>query len=523
MGIHQYCKWLNGLDCKIESFDHTNYVYDYVYIDVNHILHMNLIPSTDINSYLTNIRTRIYQIVNNFVARKKFVFCLDGPAAYAKIVLQRKRRACNIATDIKSETLSPLHLTPGTPFMDFVGKFLSATLQIIQNNMKLLKTEFVVIGSNEPDEGEIKLFRQMQENVDTPNATHLVIGNDADLVVLAVATKIKNINVLIKYQASYMMVDIDRFVVHMIQNIMKINLDQFSDNCQKMIFVDNIRDDLSLLSLMLGNDYLPSVNLVNLNNVWNNYADVLKQTFKYNINNDESISVVQYSTLFDQKNKTFDRNFAIQFFLSYIRSSKINKYSKTFSYATFQTNYNKISNYISGLLWCHDMYSTGQCPQYDYIYNDAKRNPLELYYYFLCTQIMPSVVYNNTIPPPVKMYPMLVLPYCAKDLLYESQKLKMDAELKYLYLEEVCKICIMLKASIKKSNTTIRSSQAILKTLDDEKKINKLKNDVNEMKKNKAVLMEKLDLHKMAVHLADTFDIDSINNIINTCSDGANI
>jgi len=403
MGIKNYYKWLNTLDCKL-SCD-KNFKYDYIYVDTNHIIYLSITGSPTYEEFIQELKSRVYHIITNFMARKGYVFCFDGPAAYAKIVLQKKRRLTEIqniidkiintdnASSVYSDTVSTssknfnyqedtidkdnmeedededndnsnkninininndldnfinanennsdesetrsinmkpnqisfLSLTPGTPFMNKLMEDFVQIIHNIENQFKFMKTKFKVLTSNLADEGEIKVFKELhQNNKINPNSTHLVIGNDADLIVLAVATKIPFINVMTKYLGSHILFSIDKFVNIIIDKYFDIDLAQFDKN-----LIDNLKDDIALLSLMLGNDYLPKVKKVLLKNIWSTYSKCFKELISVNI--DVNVNTLNYETMFKNtagQVKKLNHNFFIKFFGEYANIKQLTNTKK---------------------------------------------------------------------------------------------------------------------------------------------------------------------------------------------------
>jgi len=554
MGIKNYCKWINTLDCKLSTDD--NFKYDNIYIDMNHILYLCVNASNDLQGFFQDLEARINNIIKNYMAKKNYVFCFDGPAAYSKIILQKKRRMREIQTIINDNdeldnceindsssscstnytddtnnntnntnfddlntveskgSISFLSLTPGTPFMDNVMNYFKKLMENIFSKFKYLKCTHKILTSNLPDEGEIKVFNELQKNAKLcPEDTHLVIGNDADLIVLAVAINIKSINVLTKYQSNYVLYSVDKFVDIIIRDYLHIDVQRFN-NKDKLIY--DLRNDISLLSLMLGNDYLPKVKLVTLNNIWSVYGTCFECLVSVNI---ENMSILyEYETCF--KNNKINHDFLIKYFGTFMKLKKTK-----YGLKDYVKKSEIIKSYVDGILWCHNIYSQGFVREYDYVYEGEMLLIPDLYYYFLLTK---QHIKNEDIlsmPPPINIYPLIVLPYKAKNLIYKEQQELMDTTYNYLYEVENCSECANFNTSMKEikkrlstTTTELNKKKLIYKNNNNDKTKN---NIIFQEKKIKKIKLEQRKIitnynnHRNTTHInVNTFNKETINNII---------
>ncbi|ARF11103.1 XRN 5'-3' exonuclease [Hokovirus HKV1] len=533
MGIKQYCKWLLSLNCNLSCDD--NYKYDYVYIDMQHILHINIHYSDNEEIFFNNVKTDLYYLISNYMATRKYILCFDGPAPYAKMLLQKKRRMVtykeiidqcisngigsneivneigsneivneigsneivneigsngigsneivneigsneivneigsneivneianpdlttnNISLDSDTDSIAlsdtisiddnydnlyfdkkykSLNLTPGMPFMD---KIITNIKKFVESlKFKFLKTEFEIVDSNIVGEGEIKVFNELIKN-NKDNYKHLVICNDADVIIISMATQIKNIYVLIKYQESHILYPVDQIINKIIIDKMKLTLNDYP--------YDHIRYDIAFLSILLGNDYLPKVNLISIDNIWEIYAKIFLLHINYKFSNNKK-EITKYETFFKSYEPLTFNNYMIScFFKEYTKTKKINKYKKNFSYNNFITILPSLSNYVEGLLWCLDMYKNGKYTHHYYINDTRTPNPLELYTYFNYFD-KPINCDNKDIylEPNHKIYPLLVLPYFARKITYEYQNIVFK-KLSFLNSEEFCNTCSKL-------------------------------------------------------------------------------
>lgn len=436
MGIAGFYIWLKAtyptcfLRCQQKA------IYDYIHVDVNHILHSCLTGvSTD-----EQFRRRLFQTLDtlfcNFTATRQVTLAVDGTSPYSKILLQRSRRLLSLK-NINVNKVSPLHLTPGTKFMAQVDKWLKQYSDRMQRMYQFLKVKFIVIPTTEAGEGEIKVFKiLLDEGAKYPERTHLVVGNDADLTVIASAAKpIENIWMLIKTQNQMELFSIPKMLSKLSAKLHSINKTNI------FITTNQWRTDFVILSVMLGNDYLPKLNYIKFETLWEAY-------FKTVENKDTSISSIKYGII-DINNESPKFN---QRFLEDLTYNIVNLLPNKSYRALDLHTYNelKIKNYLEGLLWCLKMYDSAECPMYDYLYNyQTSVSPAELKFYVESVKIHNlDVPVSDTAPISCDMFPLLVIPKKARSLVMPKYQHLIDNQLKHMYETEECVPCAEHKAQL---------------------------------------------------------------------------
>ena len=298
-----------------------------------------------------------------------------------------------------------------------------------------------MIPSNVPGEGEIKIFN-MLNIFSKPNRhyTHLVVGNDADLIVIAMATRTtNNIDIMIHLQSEHYIISIKKLCELYATKI---------HNNKLAYFNENIKSDFCVLSILNGNDYLPKLYYTTFDSLWKAYFATKR------INNN--------TTLLNDNGE-----FNIQFLkdMMFIINQNIAKQFKTFSLSKF--NPPKIKKYLEGLLWCLYMYTIGICPDYSYIYEYNKGvSPIDIHYYLILYNIHRIDIPISIIPPlSTNSCMVLLLPKIMKNLL--PKQLIGLADKFYeigLYEEEECIICNNLKDGItSKKKEYINNKNDIIK------------------------------------------------------------
>lgn len=479
MGIENFHCWLKEKypNCFLQA--NAKNVYDYIYIDANHILHNSIYKSQSEEHFINRIYNNLDLIFCNFIARKAVVLVVDGPAPYAKIVLQRKRRLQLVTgNSINVNTINSLHLTPGTELMIKMKDYLTNYMENI-NKQSFHKVKYYISSTTEPDEGEIKVIKKIIEysSVDN-NSSHLVISNDADLVVLTVGIKpIYNIHILIKNKSIYELISVPKLLYQFYLYNFKYSKLIYNVNS------DSFRDDFTLISIMAGNDYLPKLAFTKMHTLWE----------AYNIINKWECCHLLTNNTFNKKNfKKF------MFSIMNLINSRYSKFN-------FQT-YNKdiIISYLEGLLWCLHMYQTGKCSMYDYHYiGKSAPSPQDIMYFLeFHDDIDILVPESKTQAVPVNIYTVLIIPHQAKELIPKKYYNYMEKELEDVYATELCKICDKFKKDLS-------TYHKLLKTSEEENNLD----NIDIIKKKISKISTSLSKHKKS-HIV-SFSINDIKKIIN--------
>ena len=160
--------------------------------------------------------------------------------------------------------------------------------------------------------------------------------------------------------------------------------------------------------------------------------------------------------------------------------------------------YNKkqASSYLEGILWCVNMYKTGNCTKYDYMYTNNSPHPHELLFH-ICSE-KDNIKYTPTDFKPISthVYPLIIMPKGAISLLTVAQQKLMSNELKYLYEREECIPCHTFKTDMGEIRKQVMGSEDIDIKSEFQKKYkiieNKYKNHINTHK-----VFGEEDIHKI--------------------------
>lgn len=409
MGIKGFYTWLKqNYPLALKTYL-KNRIYDYIYVDVNHILHNSINECKNEVQFITSLFKHLDYIFNVYIATKKVVLAIDGPSPYSKILLQQKRRAEFVKKpNIELNKLNSLYLTPGTSLMNKISFLLLEYTNKLKKKYKFVNTEFIVSSTLNPDEGEIKLFREMIKNYNKNEfASHLVIGNDADLVILAMAVNpIINIDILIKHVNEFNVISIKRLIKQHAKKIIDIKYLNIDENVYfNPINFENsfIRIDFCIISIMIGNDYISKLKYLPTDT--NDKFDLLWKSYK------KTFTALDKPLIINGKfNYIFLKKFMFHLMLNI--APQFNKFKLT------EFNESLVENYLEGLLWCLNMYQTSYCPKYDYIYRyKSGPSPVDIYYYLeLCSKDI-NIPVSNTPPLTCEACVILLIPKKAKHLI----------------------------------------------------------------------------------------------------------
>lgn len=183
---------------------------------------------------------------------KRVVLCVDGPAPRSKQNQQRQRRFRAVSEKSQEElnAFDSNCITPGTKFMDKLSRHIDAFVRAkVQTDWKDLE----IIFSNEkaPGEGEHKLMNYIRE-YGNDTEKYCIVGADADLIMLTLATRMQNFYLLRPDMYSttneYFAIDMGG-VSKTLAKVMEWNGNGFDR--------EQVVDDFVLMCFLAGNDFLP--------------------------------------------------------------------------------------------------------------------------------------------------------------------------------------------------------------------------------------------------------------------------
>jgi len=301
MGIPKFYRWLSERYPLInQELSHQVVIpeFDNLYLDMNGIIH-NCTHGNNPNTTLTEAEMflGIFRYIENVFdlirPQKVFMMAVDGCAPRAKMNQQRSRRfraardladglklAGERGEDLPAEPFDSNCITPGTAFM---GRLNSAiqhwARRKVADDTSWQKVQVIFSGHDVPGEGEHKIMEyirtvKMQPGFN-PNTRHCMLGNDADLIMLALVSHEPHFALLrekIDFRANFKKGTsrADKFEksgpkefqllhISMLRDYIAV---EFSDCAATLAFpydVERIIDDFVLMAYFVGNDFLPHI------------------------------------------------------------------------------------------------------------------------------------------------------------------------------------------------------------------------------------------------------------------------
>lgn len=272
MGIPSYFSFLiKNFPKIIEKYNKQNI--DNLYLDSNSIIYDSVYAIESCDNFEDVLIKKICDTIDSyiFILKPANVFItFDGVAPFAKLNQQKTRRykswfITNIESKIKNQTINKdkwdtTAITPGTNFMNKLNNHFKFNYMKNRNNINK-NTNILFSGSDEPGEGEHKIFEKIRNDKNHINQDTIVYGLDADLIMLCLHHKhmcktlnlyretphfIKQLNSSLNPNEQYLL-NIDSLSTKIIETMTSENI---KNN-------DNIIHDYILICFLLGNDFIP--------------------------------------------------------------------------------------------------------------------------------------------------------------------------------------------------------------------------------------------------------------------------
>lgn len=204
------------------------------------------------------------EILLSIVVPKKILFiAIDGPAPVAKQNQQRWRRFKNDfdpLVDIeKDERFNTSQITPGTPFMHNLMKYINYVIRremaskTPYSNVSWKRIKVIFSPCSIPGEGEHKCLdyiKHYRKHI-SPDDSHCIIGNDNDLIMLGLASYVKNMFLLKK--------EMHKPNTYIFMNMRKIAEEFPKTFRQPERSVEDCINDFIVGAFFVGNDFLPMI------------------------------------------------------------------------------------------------------------------------------------------------------------------------------------------------------------------------------------------------------------------------
>jgi hypothetical protein len=353
MGIAGFQKWLasNFPNAVTTVPARASDSYAHVAFDMNQLCHMAARRAPDTQTVAKLLFCEIDATLRVCVPTRSIFFAFDGPAPFAKLLTQRRRRAkealrppklvprrgggAAVGAEAGAErhgkarnrrgagagpgggqqasvtALDRVALTPGTKLMHELFTALEYyAYKRLQRNSRFQHLQIRISGPSVPGEGELKIFDWLNSFV-VPRAPTLpaaesvvVVGSDADIVLQALATvAVQNIFVYIQSAAP---ASGGRRVSTV------ISVWNIACHLHKLFPQDSltVRLDFIAVAIMNGNDYVPKLRGSTMARLWRRYMK-LRGRYCFNEENPGEFSSVEDAkfanqTLIDPVARTFN-------------------------------------------------------------------------------------------------------------------------------------------------------------------------------------------------------------------------
>lgn len=316
--------------------------FDNLYLDMNGIIHNCSHPNdgdahfrmTEADMFLA-IFSYIEHIFTKIKPQKLFFLAIDGVAPRAKMNQQRSRRfrTAQEAKELKDkakargeelpeeDAFDSNCITPGTPFMARLSEQLSYFLvKKVSEDSLWRNVEIVLSGHDVPGEGEHKIMEYIRHAKAQPgynkNVRHCLYGLDADLIMLGLLSHDPHF-ALLREEVSFgpsrkkktSLETQNFYLLHL--SLFREYLDLEFQNLRNILPFDysleHIIDDFILLNIFVGNDFLPHlpglhINEGALNMLFQIYQKILPQAGGY-INENGCLRTDRLSLVLDELKK----------------------------------------------------------------------------------------------------------------------------------------------------------------------------------------------------------------------------
>jgi 5'-3' exonuclease len=289
MGIPTFFRSIIQKDRQILCGASKNIPVDYFFIDFNSIIYNSwhrlaktLDPATTTNAraqrlLIDKVVSETRHMIRDVVVPAQYTYIsMDGTAPRAKMVQQRSRRYKSIQMKELVRSAVPSmadfdfdpspNITPGTVFMQDLSKALQKMIKGGDCGRVYLND------SNTPGEGEHKFLPRVKNMVKTnPDSTVVVMSPDGDMISLSMLTQKKNMLIMrVPDPASdnekhfvdvyeYIYCDINKVRDHFYRDLISSYNDSNIDEIK-------ILTDYNFLLVMVGNDFVPSMEFLKIRN-----------------------------------------------------------------------------------------------------------------------------------------------------------------------------------------------------------------------------------------------------------------
>lgn len=198
----------------------------------------------------------IVGLVKRFQPNEYLMIAVDGVAPLAKITQQRWRRYKSQLNE-KDPIFNSIQFSPGTELMRRIDEYLENKLN--ENKLQFGVKKLIYSSHLSPGEGEHKILDYYRSgDLDGPDY-HVIVANDSDMVPLCLGLKMPKF--FIFRGKDQLSIQLDSLRVAL---LIKMGVMDNRGDLVDRYSVPNIIDDFVLMTVMIGNDFLPPLPGLNL-------------------------------------------------------------------------------------------------------------------------------------------------------------------------------------------------------------------------------------------------------------------
>jgi 5'-3' exoribonuclease 1 len=283
MGIPSYFSYIvKNHSHIIKKIKHLNNKANNLYLDSNSIIYdcLRSIKEKNISSNMFEeiLVKKVCETIDKYVMtikpNKTLFIAFDGVAPFAKMEQQKNRRYKSSLDSLIMERLKinteknwdKTAITPGTKFMKKLNLKISS---YYKTKPEILGVKNIIIsGSNDPGEGEHKIFDYIRNNrTKHSNETTFIYGLDADLIMLCLNHLYISDNIYLYRETPEFIKSINRDLEPNESYVLDIPIlgsilnDTLSNNKNEKI--DRLHDYI-FICFFLGNDFMPHFPAANI-------------------------------------------------------------------------------------------------------------------------------------------------------------------------------------------------------------------------------------------------------------------
>lgn len=256
MGVPSYFFWLINKYSRniLKGNIRNNYA---IFLDLNCAIHpaVKANPNFTIIEMLEAVTDYINDIIKFTQPSHLIYIAIDGVAPFAKMQQQRLRRYKSKIFADSEPTIDYNMISPGTEFMSSLNSHISCYFAAEIKTKKIIFS-----GSDEPGEGEHKIFNYLRKNARAFSKKNVIIyGLDSDLIFLSLINYSDYPIYLLREKEQYGKITVlkEKYVYLDINYLRNVIYSMLKTELNTSI--KNVITDYVFFSFLLGNDFLPCI------------------------------------------------------------------------------------------------------------------------------------------------------------------------------------------------------------------------------------------------------------------------